>query len=166
MFCSLLLFGGIQNGGGLRTENRNPERRSSVFLMESQRGRDVGLGFFVMSRPLLVSEEMSVWSSLEVCHHQGSAMSLCRNLRSCPTVTVSLLQTRRVSKTYLLLETVQQRPCGWVGRCYRHLQAWTERPEECRTADAEEMVTNGEDSWFLAQHPLPWLLTKSSECPL
>lgn len=56
---------------GLRTENRNPERRSSVFLMESQRGRDVGLGFFVMSRPLLVSEERSVWSRLEVCRHQG-----------------------------------------------------------------------------------------------
>ena len=56
---------------GLRTENRNPERRSSVFLMESQRGRDVGLGFFEMSRPLLVSEERSVWSRLEVCRHQG-----------------------------------------------------------------------------------------------
>lgn len=56
---------------GLRTENGNPERRSRVVLMESQRGRDVGLGFFVMSRPLSMSEEMSMWSRLEVCHHRG-----------------------------------------------------------------------------------------------
>ena len=96
---------------------------------------------------------------------KGSGMPLCRNLRSCPTVTVNLLQMRRVSKTYFLLETVQQRPYAWVGRCYRHLQAWTERPEGCRRADAEEMETNREDSWFGAQHPLPcpdyWLRSQN-----
>ena len=30
-----------------------------------------GPGFLLMSRPLSVSEEISVWSRLEVCHHQG-----------------------------------------------------------------------------------------------
>ena len=150
---------------GLRTENGNPERRSSVFLMESQRGWEVGLGFFWCLGHCQCQRKWACGAGLRSVTIKGSGMPLCRNLRSCPTVTVNLLQMRRVSKTYFLLETVQQRPYAWVGRCYRHLQAWTERPEGCRRADAEEMETNREDSWFGAQHHLPcpdyWLRSQN-----
>ena len=46
----------------LKVDKNNPERRPSMFLMESQSGRDVCLVSWVVPGPLQVSQEISVGS--------------------------------------------------------------------------------------------------------
>ena len=68
---------------GLRTENGNPERRSRVFLMQSQRGREVGLGFFWCLGHCQCQRKWACGAGLRSVTIKGSGMPLCRNLRSC-----------------------------------------------------------------------------------
>ena len=60
-----LQFGGIENSG---TDKKNPERKPTMFLMELQGRRAICLVSQVVSVPLHMSQEMSVWPGLEIVH--------------------------------------------------------------------------------------------------
>ena len=63
-----LRFGGIENSGA---DKKNPERKPSMFLTELQGEMAICLFSQVVSGPLHMSQEMSVWPGFEIFHHQG-----------------------------------------------------------------------------------------------
>lgn len=124
-----LLFGGIQKGGGW--ELKIEPKEDPVCSLWNHRGRR-GPGFLLMSRLLSVSEEMSVWSRLEVCHHQGLMGMPCAETWD----HVNFLQMRRVSKTYFLLETVSRSCVVALGDAKAsaglNRKAWRVQKSRCR----------------------------------
>ena len=77
---------------------------------------------------------------------KGLVMFLCRDLRSCHTITVNLIQPRRVSRNLFAPGGGPEEAMrlGWGGATGSDME--TERPKGCRTADAEEMETSVEHS--------------------
>ena len=104
-----LRFGGIENSG---TDKKNPERKSTMFLMELQGGRAICLVSQVVSVPLHMSQEMSVWPGIEIFHHQGISDVPGQRPRVM-SPSHCHLNSAQQSPDDLLLKVVQQRPRRW-----------------------------------------------------